>query len=308
MQSTTTPKIEFRKQRDFGQLFTDVFKFLKLNFKTIFLCVLIIPGPLFLIAGCYYGYLQSLGNDPSRLMGVGFLRDPFSVFTQIIGAMLPYFVLLVIGSLALSATVNRYLILYQEREQNNSIGINDIVKYLPSDMWRLFYNGLLFGVLFFLFMIPIAFIAIIPFFGAFVIIIAMLLAGPQIGYTIAAANYLVLRDKILITVAFQKAWGYMKPNFWWTWLIVVCSALMVGIMGAIFNIPMMVVSMMNNFSRFNQSPTDSSSVLYIVLGAIAILGPKLLTPITSLFYVLTYHSHEETKEGAALSEKINQIK
>ena len=90
---------------------------------------------------------------------------------------------------------------------------------------------------FFLFMIPIAFIAIIPFFGAFVIIIAMLLAGPQIGYTIAAANYLVLRDKILITVAFQKAWGYMKPNFWWTWLIVVCSALMVGIMGAIFNIP-----------------------------------------------------------------------
>lgn len=308
MHNNQTPKIDFRKVRDFGQLFTEVFRFLKYNFKTIFLCVLLIPGPIFLIAGAFYGYLQSLGTNPSNVMGVGIFRDPMSAFTQIMSAMLPYFILVILGSLAASATINRYFILYQERDANNNITVGDILKHVPGDMWRLFYNGLLLMFIVFLIMIPVAFIAMIPLIGFLAIVIALLLAGPQLRYAITSGFYIVLRDKILITKAVSKAWKYMGGNFWWTWLIVVCASLIVGIMGAVFSIPMAIMGMANTFSRISHDvATSNNSVLYVVLGIFAIFGPQLLAPIATLFSVLTYHSYEEGSEGEALKEKINAI-
>ncbi len=307
MQLNQSSKIDFRKQRDFGQLFTEVFRFIKLNFKSILLCVLLIPGPLFLIAGAFYGYLQAVGSDPSKVVGIGALSDPMSFVSQLISNMLPYFILVVLGSLASSATINRFFILYQEREENNSINVGDIVKYLPHDMWRLFYNGLLLGLVFILIMIPIVFLAMIPFLGAMAIVIGLLIMGPQISYAFIAANYLVLRDKILVTTAYKKAWNYMSGNFWWTWLIVVCASLVVGILGFIFNVPMTILTVAKTFSRINQETTDNNSILYMIVGTIAIFGPQLLRPITTLFCVLTYHSYEEAQEGSALKEKIDQV-
>lgn len=307
MQTGQPTKIEFKKVRDFGQLFTDVFKFLKLNYKSILFCVLMIPGPLFLVAGAFNGYLQSLGTDPSKLIGVGMMRDPWSIVEQLLTFMLPYVIFLVLGSLAATATINRYFILYQEREGNNSIGVGDILKYLLGDMWRLFYNGLLLGLISLLFLILVGIIALIPILGALLIIVALLITAPQIAYAVGAANYLVLRDRMSITTAFSKAWRYMRGNFWWTWVIVVCAGLVVGILSIVFTLPISILSMTKTFSRMNTDVNDTSTVLYVILGTIAVLGPQLLVPISTLFNILTYHSYEEAEEGTALTEKINQM-
>lgn len=300
-------KIDFKKVRDFGQLFTDVFRFLKLNYKSLLFCVLMIPGPLFLIAGVFNGYLQSLGTDPSKLIGVGMMRDPWSIVEQLVTFMLPYVIFLMLGSLAATATINRYFILYQESEGNNTVSVGHILKYLPGDMWRLFYNGLLLGLIAVLFLIPVGIIAMIPILGALLIVVALLISAPQLAYAVGAANYLVLRDKISITSGFSKAWSYMRGNFWWTWVIVVCAGLVVGILSIVFTLPVSILSMTKTLSRINIDVNDNNTVLYVILGTIAILGPQLLVPISTLFNVLTYHSYEEAEEGTALSEKINQM-
>jgi hypothetical protein len=302
-----TPKIEFRRTRDFGQIFSDVTRFIKFNFKTILVCVLFIPGPLFLIAGCFYGYMQAIGTDPSKIVGFGMFRDPVGAISDIISAMLPYFIFIFLGTLASTATVDRYFILYQERGENNSIGVGDIVKHLPADVWRLFYNNLLLGLVMALIMIPIVFIAMIPILGVVALVIALLLAGPQLAYAITAGSYLVLRDKILITTAISKAWGYMRGNFWWTWLIIVVGALIVGMVGVVFTLPMTILTVLNTVTRMSTHASDNNTVLYVVLGTITILGPQLLTPITKLFSVLTYHSYEEAEEGSSIKEKIDQL-
>lgn len=302
-----TPKIEFRKSRDFGQLFSAVTSFIKFNFKSVMICMIIIPGPLFLIAGCFYGYMQALGTDPSKMVGFGMFRDPFNAMMDILSAMLPYFVFLFLGALASTATVNRYFILYQERGENNSIGVGDIAKHLPADVWRLFYNNLLLGLIMLAFLIPIAIIAMIPILGVLAIVVAALLAGPQLAYAIIAGNYLVLRDEILITAAISKAWRYMRGNFWWTWLIVVVGSLIVGFISVVFTLPMTILTVMNTFTRMSTHASDNNTVLYVILGTLTILGPQLLTPITRLFSVLTYHSYEENEEGMSLKEKIDQI-
>lgn len=302
-----TPKIEFRKSRDFGQLFTAVMSFIKFNFKSVMACMLIIPGPLFLIAGCFYGYMQALGTDPSKMVGFGMFRDPFNAMMDILTAMLPYFLFLFLGALASTATVNRFFILYQERGENNSIGVGDIVKHLPADIWRLFYNNLLLGLLMLVFMIPVGIIAMIPILGVLAIVVAALLAGPQIAYAVIAGNYLVLRDEILITAAISKAWRYMRGNFWWTWLIVVVGSLIVGVISVVFTLPNTILTVFNTVTRMNTNASDNNTVLYVIFGTFAILGPQLLTPITRLFSVLTYHSYEESEEGTSIKEKIDQL-
>jgi len=302
-----TPKIEFRKNRDFGQLFTAVTSFVKFNFKSVMVCMLIIPGPLFLIAGCFYGYMQALGTDPSKMVGFGMFRDPVGAMMDIFSAMLPYFLFLILGSLVSTATVNRYFIIYQERGENNSISIGDIVKHLPADVWRLFYNNLLLGLLSIAFLIPVAIIAMIPILGALALVVGALLAGPQLAYAIIAGNYLVLRDEILITAAISKAWRYMRGNFWWTWLIVVVGSLIVGVISVVFTLPMTILTVFNTVTRMNTDVASNNTVLYVVLGTLTILGPQLLTPITRLFSVLTYHSYEEAEEGTAIKEKIDQM-
>jgi hypothetical protein len=305
--SNITPKIEFRKTRDFGQIFSDITRFIKFNFKTIFACVLFLPGPLFLIAGCFYGYMQALGTDPSKMVGFGMFRDPFGTFAEIISAMLPYFVFISLGVLVSNATVDRYFILYQEREGNNRVTISDIVKHLPADVWRLFYNNLLLILVLILALIPVVLIAMIPVLGVVVLVIGALLAGPQIAYAVTAGSYLVLRDKILITTAISKAWGYMKGNFWWTWVIIVVGTMIVGFIGVVFTLPMTVLTVFNTVTRMSSNHTDNNTVLYVVLGCITIIGPQLLTPITKLFSVLTYHSYEEAHEGMSIKEKIDQL-
>jgi hypothetical protein len=147
----------------------------------------------------------------------------------------------------------------------------------------------------------------IPFLGIFAIVVSLLLAGPQLAYALTAGSYLVLRDKILITTAFTKAWGYMRGNFWWTWLIVVVGGMIVGIIGALFTVPMTVLTVMNNLTRMTSQPSDTNTLLYVILGTIAILGPQLLAPISKLFSVLAYHSYEEAEEGMSIKEKIEQI-
>lgn len=308
METIQTPKIEFRKVRDFGQLFNDVFRFHKYNFKTIFVCVLLIPGPLFLIAGGFYGYLQSMGSDPSRLIGLGMIKNPMGILSNMLTFMLPYFVLAVLGALASSATIKRYFIIYQERGENNSITVGDIVKHLPADMWRLFYNGLLLVVISIIFLLVLFVIALIPILGMLAIVFGMLILGPPIAYAITAGNYLVLRDEVSIIDGTRKAWDYMRGNFWWTWLIVVVAALIVGIVGAIFGAPMSILTMVNTFSRLSaDSVSETSSIVYIILGTIAIFGPQLLVSITTLFSVLAFHSYEELEEGTMLKDKISQI-
>ncbi len=302
-----TPKIEFRKSRDFGQLFTAVMNFIKFNFKSVMVCMILIPGPLFLIAGCFYGYMQALGTDPSKMVGFGMFRDPFNAMMDIFRAMLPYFLFLFLGALASTATVNRFFILYQQRSENNSISVGDIMKHLPADIWRLFYNNLLLGVLMLAFFIPIGIIAMIPFLGIFAIVVAALLAGPQIAYAIIAGNYLVLRDEILITAAISKAWRYMRGNFWWTWLIVVVGSLIVGVISVVFTLPNTILTVFNTITRMNTNASDNNTLLYVIFGSLAILGPQLLTPITRLFSVLTYHSYEEKEEGTSIKEKIDQL-
>lgn len=305
-------KIEFRRQRDFGQIFTDAFKYLKFNFKSLILAVLLLPGPLLLIAGGFSGYLQSISSNPSSLLTMGGMNNAYDIISSMLMVMLPYMFFLFLASIVFNAVINRYLILSQSSQEGESIMISDLMKYLPKDAWRLFYNYLLFTLVSFAVMIGLVLLLFIPILGFVMLFFGLLLVGPNLMYAITNSSYLVLRDEILITQAFGKTWRYMRGNYWYTWLLLVVSYLIIMIAGSIFAIPQMILSFYNTLTRFNPenynySDGSNYSTLFIIFGMIAVLGQFLLMPLLNIFTTLTFHSHEESEDGTGLKERINEI-
>lgn len=309
-------KIVFRRQREFGQIFTDAFKYLKFNFKALMVAVLLIPGPLLLIAGGFNGYLQSISSNPSSLLTMGGMGNAYDIVASMLSVMLPYLFFFFLASIVFNAVVNRYLILSQEKPEGETISVSDLMRYLPKDAWRLFYNYLLFNLVMIAAMIPFVLLAMIPVLGIILIIIilifGMLLMGPNLMYAITNSTYLVLRDEILITTAFGKTWRYMKGNYWYTWLLLVASYLIISIASSIFALPQMILSMVSSFSRFNPDNYEYSgggnyTTLFVIFGMIAVLGQFLLMPLLNIFTTLTFHSHEEAEDGTGLKERINEI-
>jgi hypothetical protein len=320
-QQQRSTKVVFNRQRDFGKIFTDAFKFFKYNFKNLLGAVLLISGPLFLIMGGISGYLQAMGNNilsmfnPRRMMNRGWMND-FDT-SEFLLIMLIYWLVSVVAYVVYAAIINRYLILSQQKEEGEKITISELMRYLPADSWRLFYNYLLLGLVIIAFCIGLFIVMLIPILGALAIFVGVLLVGPNIFYALTNAPYLVLKEEILITQAFGKSWNYMRRtgNYWWTWLIMVVAYIIVMIAAGLFALPNTILTWVSTFSRlrfdqygdYSDDGSGTGAIWFIVFAMIAMLGQHLVMPLLNMFTVLTYHSHEEEEEGTGLMQRIDEI-
>jgi hypothetical protein len=318
-QQPRSTKVIFNQQRDFGKIFTDAFKFFKYNFKSLLGAVLLVAGPLFMIAGGINGYLQAMGNDLSSLFSFrsitrrSYLSD-FDV-SDYLFMMLVYFIVLMAAYVVYSAIVNRYLILSQKKQEGEKITTAELMQYLPADAWRLFYNYLLLTLVALVFTIGLVIVLMIPILGALAFLVGFLLVGPNLMYALTNAPYLVLRDEILITQAFGKSWKYMRitGNYWWTWLLMVVAYIMISVASVVFALPQLVLTMVSTFSRLrfdeygDGGDSGVGAIWFIIFAIIAVVGQHLLMPLLNMFTALTYHSHEEMEEGTGLKDRIDQI-
>lgn len=306
-------KVDFRQQRDFSGIFSAAFKFFKFNFKTMTLVVLALPGPLLMVAGGLNGYMQARGNDINSMVSAGAMQDPMGMLNEILSVMVPFIILSMLAGLVYSATISRYLILSQQKQEGEEITIGELLRYLPKDSWRLFYNYLLLmlvGSIILLIVVLIAagFISLTPILGTIIIFIGLLLVWFNIAYVTRNASYLVLKDEISILTAIAKTFRYMRGHWWSTWGIVFCASMIIGLASLVFTIPQALYNLGNSLSRMRmETPESDSSITLIILSVIALVGSYTLMPLFNVFCALIYHSHEEETEGTGLKSKIDEI-
>jgi len=306
-------KVNFRQQRDFSGIFSAAFKFFKFNFKTMTLVVLALPGPLLMIVGGLNGYMQARGNDFNSVVNAGAIQDPMSMLSEIFSVMIPFILLSMLAGLVYSAAISRYLILSQEKQEGEEVTIGELIRYLPKDVWRLFYNYLLLSliagiILLVVVLIAAGLISLTPVLGTLIVLVGMLLVWFNVAYVIRNAGYLVLKDEILILTAIAKTFRYMKGHWWSTWGIVFCASMIIGLASLVFTVPQALYNMANSLSRLRmENPESDSSITLIILSIIAMVGSYTLMPLFNVFCALIYHSHEEEEEGTGLKSRIDEI-
>jgi hypothetical protein len=312
-------KIELRKARDFGQLFNDSISFLRINFKSFFGIILFLAGPFVLLTGLLMGYLQFVAEklSSSNTISSGY-RGPISMFAgSSVSTLLTFVLIFLLTNLVTIASIALYFKLYDKaKPEELPIQRNLISTLLAPACFRLFYNLLflilvssvialvLVGIFYVLFLIPFVNIILIA-----ALVVAYIILIPALVYVLSVANFIVIRDEILITAAIGKAIRYLRGNFWWTWLLMFCSLISLSMLYMLFNMPYLMLTLFKGFTRHATDlagTTTDNSFMYVLFSALSMFGSMIIiSPIFSCFCIFNFYNQEERHEGTSLLNRID---
>jgi hypothetical protein len=284
----TQQKIELAKAREFGELITDTFVFIKENFKPLIKAFLIFSG-FFIVALMVTQSIQQITlmdlerrarTDPDFN---NYFQSPFARFgLQTALGMLFMF----LSYTTMTATVLCYMSLYKEKS-NTAPTIEELWVYIKYFFLRILGSTFLLSILlmigFALCLVPGFWLA--PILG---------LVFPIMVFENAGFGY-----------AFNRSFNLISNNWWLTFgtMVVMSIIVYMGIM--LFSIPSYIITAIN-FLLHTSSGFVKSPVVIIATTILRCLGVLLyiLPVITS---ALCYFNLNEIKEGTGLIDRINRF-
>lgn len=305
-------KINLRQSLDFGETFNTSVKFLRQNFKLFFQSLLFIAGPFVLISAIAGAYYQStaLGMySPERMR----MTDPSSILAQFGWAYLVFIIAAIVANLALVGTVYAYMLNYLEKGPGG-FTVSDVGNTLTKNIGNIL--GVFFSITFLGIIIIAVVVGILVAIGMAVPVLGVLLGigmffgiiilFPPLIWQLSVVYLVKMHSDVGVFEAFGKTREVMKDNFWWTWVIVVCSSIGIGLVGLVFSLPQVAYQMVLMVTSMKGGGEETSIGFLIV----ATLCTFCTTLLYSAMYVINgvhYFSLAEKKDGQGLMERINEI-
>ncbi|HVW94615.1 MAG TPA: hypothetical protein VHA56_01435 [Mucilaginibacter sp.] len=286
-----TPRIELLKTRDFGEIISDTFLFIRQNLKPLVSCFFIFCG-FFLIAATVTSILQQIkvlslfngGFDtagPTRpLIGSSRFFANFGIeyFLSILFLWLNY--------ITITATVYSYISLYREKG-NVAPTVAEVWGYIKYFFLRLFGSSFVLGLL----LIAATILCIIPGVYLYPIIALMF---PVMVFENASLGY-----------AFNKSFKLIKDNWWVTFGCLFVMGLIVYFAVSIFVVPLTLLNVGSMF--IHRSNGMHLSVTLTVLTVV-------VQHLCQIFYImplvtvsLCYFNLSERTDGTGLLNRISQL-
>jgi len=283
-------RIEFLKIRDFGEIITDTFGFIRENFKPLIKCFFIFCG-FFLVAAALFTALQQvktvnavngLKTDAPNLV-FGQRNNPFALFG------IEYLMIIVcylLTYVATHLTVISYICLYKEKGN---------VPPEPIEVWgyfkHFFFKFLGSGILMFLMLCVAMLFCFVPFFYLYpifsIVFPIMIIENTSFGY------------------AFNKSFKLAHKNYWTTFGAVFIMWVIVYVAAMVILLPIGALNVGSMFMHFGKG-TPMSLTLAVVGGVLEqIVRVVYILPIITA--CLCYFSLSEEVEGTGLMGRINQL-
>ncbi len=274
----------FRKTRDFGDLLSDTFKFIRENYKNFFVINFKICAP-FLIAlilsNAYYTYV-TIGTGFGDLMGGGFLVP-----------MLINFLALFVYITALYLSVFHYIKSYVANDGKvNEEDIRDGIKQqLGSAL-----------VLEFL-------VWIITFVG----LVFILVPGIYLGVVLSLALPIMVFEGKGIGDSFSDSFSLIRDNWWFTFGVLIVFGIIMYVINVVFQMPMIVYMIINMISGVDAGietmaqNMENKDPIMVVLTILASIAQYLLYIVTPIFIALIYFNLHEEKNFTGTYETIDNL-
>jgi hypothetical protein len=271
-------KIEFRKVRDFGQLLSATFEFIRQNFKLLFKSNLLIAAPFILLAGVFMGLYQSSMFDFANQPDLESFGIPFLI--SVVFLMFSYLIITIV--------TYSYIILYKNSELN-SFDIDDVWQKAKSSFWMLFFTGI--GL------------AVVLFFGFLLLII------PGIYLSVALSIIYIVRmeEGVSFFEAINRCVKIISGNWWFTFGVIIVVGFIQGFLGFIFYIPSYIVTFFLAFAGVDAYSGATAKILFILSSIISSLT-TLLYAISIIAIAFQYYNLIERKEAPGLMQQIEDIK
>ncbi len=273
-------ELNFHKPKNFSEVVSDTFEYVKSHYKLLLKVLLIYVAPLFLVQSIL---VASLDLNPFRI-----LEDPDNpdIFREIFGLRyLASIAISLIANCVLSVLVLRHVGLVAHNEEFNS---SVLTQYL-------FIYAANFFVLYF-------FIGLIVSLSAIFFIIPAIFIGVQLS--LAPAVLQIEQNGILN--AMSRSWALVRGNWWLTFGIIVVMYIIVSFIVSILTIPSILASTL--FVEFGMMDSGTLSWIIPIVSAVTTIITSLLYTIFHIALAVHYFSLKEQKEGGTLFSKINQIR
>jgi hypothetical protein len=279
------PKIELAKLRDFGEVISDTFQFIRQNFKELLKYFFIFCG-FFLLAGASSAFLQQYqmmdfmkDNSSGPPTFASNLSDVWvrALFAGI-SALLTY--------TAIPVTVLSYMALYKEKGK---------VPPTTEEVWGYFkyyfFKTLLALFVTTLLMVPAFMLCLIPGFWLF----------PIMGLVVP----IIIMENSSFGYAFNRAFNLIKDYWWVTTGTVLVVYIIFYFMAMFITLPVQAINVTSLLLRPQKIPHLSTGG--ILLSVIVTQFTMVLYIIPTIALALCYFNLSEAKEGTSLLDRINKF-
>lgn len=289
----TNNSINFKKERDFGDLFNSTFNFIGQEFKRLGLVILYYVLPVMILSAIamtvYSVKLQEIMHtitpDPKS--------DPFLVLKNM-GSLAGYvsiaMILSLISVVLLFCSVYCYIKLYVNRGRDG-FTINDVwhemMKYFFKSLVGSFVTGLVTLIGFGLCILP----------------------GIYLGIALCLVICIMVFEERPFSEAFGRSMKLVNPNWWLTFGVAIISIILIYILYFIVSIPSVVLGFKSLFTtmKSGQAPEMNFSVGFYVINSLTQLVSQVFMIIPIVLTALIYYCFVEKAEKISLIEKIDQI-
>jgi hypothetical protein len=280
--------IELVSPRDFGEIISDTFAFIRQNFKPLLKYFFIFCGFFILVTASMTILLQIKAiNIVNNYNPDNFGENGFTRVFSLVWAYLLLGLFFVLQTVAVNVTVLSFITLYKQKK--NTIPTSE-------EMWgyiKYFYLRILGSSIVLYLLIGLG--TVFCFLPGIYLLVVFALVPP-----------IMIMENTSFGYAFNKSFRLIKDNWWVTFGVIVVIWIVLYVLNLAISIPSMILGAGNVFLHF----TKNSSALSLPVAIIT----TLISSISYFFHILMivavslcYFNLAETKEGTGLMERINQF-
>lgn len=281
--------IEFRKQRELGDIITDTFKFIRQNFKPLFKDILKITGPVFVILILAIGYYSYLGMD---LFSNPFLNDTSQVNVEmffitlfiLFSSMIAFYVLLY-------NTVLHYIKSYIEN--SGVVDHAEVARGVKIDFAKMLGLILLAGI--------------ITIFAFFLCVLPAIYVW--VPLSLAPAMLIFARTSIMDSITYS--FSLIKDNWWTTFFTLFVITLLIYIISLVFQFPLMIYMFIKALTMSQEgsvaNPGDLVDWVYVFFNVLSSVFQYLLSAIGIVASAFIYYHLDEKKNATGTYERISNL-
>lgn len=281
--------IEFKKKRELGDILTDTFAFIRQNGKSLISVLLKTSGIAFvllLLASAYYTYSSANIFDPVSIRN----GEMFNSGMLIIALFAMLATLLVFYAL-LFGTVLHYIKNYIDNK--GSVDPEAVVQGVKKDFGNIIGLGILSGL--------------ITFFGSML----CLIPGIYLYVPMSLVFSILIFRNTSISDAINDSFLLIKNEWWITFATLFVIAIMIGVIGMVFSIPVLVYTFTKSFTAASEgSMADPSAMvdwIFIVLNILSSAAQYILYIITAISTAFIYYNLNERKHATGTLEQIDSL-
>lgn len=276
--------IQFKQQREMGEIISISFKFLRENYKAYFRLLIKVAGPAFLLliaALSYYSY-STLGDPLNTEV---FLSGGFIISFGILAlTLLLYFSVVY-------ATVFNLIKSYIENE--GEIKDLEVTNRAKDDMAKMF--GL----------------NIISWIFIFAGMMLFLIPGIYVSVPLSIAMAALIFKQQGISESIAEGFNLVKDNWWMSFLTLVFIWIIIYVISLIFQLPLIIYTFVKAFTSVNEgSAADMSEMfdwVYILFSIISSLVQYIFYSIIPIGIAFLYFHLNEKKNFTGTYERIDKL-